>query len=262
MEETATKKQPEADTVSANAETLRQMAEAGVFYGRKKSRTHPRMREYIFATRSGMEIIDLEKTYSAIETAAEAVRTCVAGGGLILLVGTHPGSKTKIQSIAQQFKLPFVMNRWLGGTLTNYKIISRRIEHFKRLREDIASGALEKYTKAEQLGFQKEFERLSKFIGGLEYLTRLPDMVITANIEEHMTAVREATRMKIPIVAIAGTISDPRAVKYLIPANDNGRASIEFILSKLEEAIAKGMSERKAPEVVAEKAPIKRVGRF
>jgi len=266
MENTAITQPDVADTVipdSAQDASLRSMAEAGVFYGRKKSRTHPGMKEYIFATRNGIEIIDLEKTQAALDAAAEAVRACVAGGGLVVFVGTHPGSKERTEAIAKRFKLPYVVTRWLGGTLTNFKIISRRIDHFKKLREDIASGALDKYTKAERLGFQKEFNRLEKFLGGLEHLTRLPDMLITTNIEEHATAVREATRIKIPVVAITGTISNPATIRYSIPANDNGKASIEYLLTVLEGAIEKGMSERKAPEVVGpvktfEKAPFKR----
>lgn len=223
---------------------LEEMVKAGVLYGRKKSKTHPRMKPYIYATRNGIEILDLPQTMEALEKAGEFLKETAKKEGLILAVGTNPASQELVENFAKKFSFPYVIKRWLGGTLTNFKTISKRIQHYMNLKADKASGKLEKYTKKEQVGFHKEIERLNGFFVGLERLSKLPDVVVVVNVNDHLTVVREAKRLKIPVVAVLSTDTDPELVDYPIPANDNSRGSIVWILSKLESKIEEGIKEK------------------
>ena len=223
---------------------MEEMVKAGVLYGRKKSKTHPRMKDFVFATRNGIEILDLPKTMQALEKAAEFLKEIAKKDGIIIVVGTKPVCQELAENFAKKFSMSFVVKRWLGGTLTNFKTISKRIQYYMNLKADKASGKLAKYTKKEQVAFDKEIERLNGFFIGLERLTKLPDTLIVIDANEHITAVREAKRLKIPVVAILSTDTDPEAVEYPIPANDNSKTSIAWILGKLEAKIAEGVREK------------------
>ncbi|OHB22196.1 MAG: 30S ribosomal protein S2 [Parcubacteria group bacterium RIFCSPLOWO2_01_FULL_48_18] len=224
---------------------MQAMAEAGILYGRKKTKTHPKMRPYIFTTRNTIEIIDLAKTKEKLEQAKDFVQAAASKNGMLLFVGTQPAARSIIQETASRYAYPYVNNRWLGGTLTNFKVISKRIEYLKKLRLDLVSGALDKYTKRERVQFNKELGRLEQLLSGLENLSALPEALFVVNVEEHTTAVREAKRLHIPVVAIVGTASDPNTIDYPIPANDAARSSIVYLVVELEEAIKKGIKERK-----------------
>ena len=223
---------------------LEEMVKAGVLYGRKKTKTHPKMKPFIFTTRNGIEILDLPKTMQALEKAAEFWKEVAKKGGLILVVGTKPAAQELTENFAKKFSISFVIKRWLGGTLTNFKTISKRIQYYMNLKSDKATGKLEKYTKKERVEFDKEIERLNGFFVGLERLARLPDVLVIINANEHITAIREAKRLKIPIVAILSTDTDPELANYPIPANDNSKTSIAWILGKLEAKIEEGARER------------------
>ena len=145
-----------------------------------------------------------------------------------------------------KFSMPYVTKRWLGGTLTNFKTLSKRIQYYMNLKADKATGKLEKYTKKEQLEFSKLITKMDQFFNGLEKLSRLPDVLLVVNVTDHITAVREARRLKIPVVAIISTDTDPELVDYPIPANDNSRTSIAWILGKLEAKIEEGQKEKPA----------------
>lgn len=225
---------------------LEEMVKAGILYGRKKSKTHPHMKPFIYATRNGIEILDLPKTMEALEKAGEFAKETAKKDGLVLFVGTKPAGQDLIQEVAKKLGMPFVAKRWLGGTLTNFKTISKRIQYYMNLKADKASGKLEKYTKKEQVGFHKEIERLNGFFEGLEKLNRLPDALVVINVNDHITAVREARRLKIPVVAVLSTDTDPELVNYAIPANDNSKSSIAWILSKLQVKVEEGLKERPA----------------
>ena len=226
---------------------LEEMVKAGILYGRKKSKTHPHMKQFIFATRNGIEIFDLPKTMEALEKAGEFLKEVAKKDGMVLLVGTKPAAQDLVEEVSKKLSMPYVAKRWLGGTLTNFKTLSQRTQYYMNLKADKASGKLEKYTKKEQVGFHKEIERLSGFFAGLEKLSRLPDALIVVNVNDHITAVREAKRLKIPVVAILSTDTNPELVNYAIPANDNSRSSIAWILSKLQTKIEEGLKERPAP---------------
>ncbi len=217
---------------------LEELVKAGVLYGRKKTKTHPRMQPFIFTTRNGIEIIDVAQTLDLIGKAAEFLKEIVRRGGLILFLGTTPSAKDLVKNLAQKFGLPYVTERWMGGTLTNFKTINQRLQYFIKLRTDEATGRLEKYTKKERIQFAKEIGRLTILFGGLEPLTRLPDAIMIVDATEHTTAIREARRMKIPIICLMSTDADPDLIDYPVVANDRARSSIEWVLGKIEKAIA------------------------
>ncbi len=228
---------------------MEEMVKAGVLYGRKKSKTHPRMKPFIFGTRNGIEILELPKTMETIEKAGEFLKETAKKDGLVLVVGAKPASQDLMEEFAKKFSYPYVVKRWLGGTLTNFKTILKRIQYYMTLKADKATGKLEKYTKKERVEFDKQIEKMEGFFLGLERLSRLPDAVIVVNVNDHMTAVREAKRMKIPVVAILSTDTDPEVVEYPIPANDNSRNSIAWILARLEAKVQEGLKERPASAV-------------
>lgn len=232
---------------------LEEMVKAGILYGRKKSKTHPRMKAYIYATRNGIEVLDLPKTMEALEKAGEFLKEVMKKDGLVLAVGTQPASQELVEAFAKKFSMPYVIKRWLGGTLTNFKTLSKRTQYYMNLKADQATGKLEKYTKKEQTEFGKEIEKMNGFFGGLEKLNRLPSALLAINANEHMTAINEAKRLKIPVVAILSTDTDPEIVDYPIPANDNSKASIAWILSKLEAKVAEGIKEKPLPTVAVGK---------
>jgi len=241
------------------AEGSREMIEAGVFYGRKKSKTNPKMRQFILANRGGIEIINLQKTTEGLEKAMGFVKEKIRNGGMPLFVGTSPASDAGIERIAKEFALPYVILRWVGGTLTNFKIISRRVEYLKKLRTDLASGALtDKYTKKERLEMEREVKRLEELMGGLETMSREPDFLVVVDPNLHMTAVREAKTKRIPVVALANVDADPDAIDYLVPGNDKARTSVSWFLGNIQKAIKEGIALRavvvKEPEVKVESA--------
>ncbi len=236
----------EETTAAYPAEASREMIDAGVFYGRKKSKTNPKMRPFVLMNRGGIEIIDLEKTAEAMERAAGFVKEKVRQDGLMLLVGTEPAAEAAVLRLAKRFGIPYVATRWVGGAITNFKIIAGRIEHLKKLRSDLASGAMDKYTKKERLELEREKGRLEELMGGLEGLTREPDFLIMVDPIMHRTAVREARRRKIPIVALGNVDADPDEIDHLVPGNDKAKKSIDWFFAKIERAIEEGIAMRVA----------------
>jgi len=230
---------------------LEEMVKAGILYGRKKSKTHPRMRPFIYATRSGIEILDLPKTMEAIDKAGEFLKEVSKKSGLVLAVGTKPATQDLVENFAQALSMPFVIKRWLGGTLTNFKTLSKRIQYYMNLKADKATGKLEKYTKKEQVEFGKQIEKMNGFFRGLEKLNKLPDALLVVNVNDHITSVREAKRLKIPVVAILSTDTDPELVNYPIPANDNSKSSIAWILNRLQSKMEEGAKERVVMPIAA-----------
>lgn len=228
---------------------LKEMVEAGLIYGRKKSTTHPRMKPFIFSTRNNIEIIDLTKTLEHLEKALVFLKEIIARKGHILFVGTQSAARLPIEELAKKFSSPYVINRWLGGTLTNFNTINTRMNYFKNLREEEASGALGKYTKKERVKFNKEIGRLQILFGGLLRLTQPPEALFVINTAEHSTAVREARRMKIPVVALMSTDQDPELVEYPIIGNDTAPASIAWIIRKVDEALTNTPQISEAGEV-------------
>jgi small subunit ribosomal protein S2 len=248
---------PSGQTILYPEEASREMIDAGVFYGRNKSKTNPKMKGYVLTNRGGVEIINLAKTSGALDRATGFLKEKVKGGGLVLLVGTQPAAEEGILRLANKFGLPYVTTRWAGGIITNFKVVSKRIEYFKKLRSDLASGVLaDKYTKKERLMLEKELKRLLELFGGLENLTREPDGLIVVDPNLHATAVREANKAKIPVIALANVDANPDAIDYLIPGNDKSRKSINWFLEKMESAIGEALASRAAARLEAEKTAV------
>src|SRR3989344_4167858 len=225
--------------VKLDESLITEMAKVGVIYGHKKSKTHPRMRPYIACQRNEIELIDPEATLAGLDKAVEFLKEKVkpGGGGLVLLVGSNPAAQAAISDLAKEFNMPYVVTRWLGGTLTNFPVISKRMQYFQDLRAKAEKGELAKYTKKERAKFNKEVGKMTISFEGLIKLTRVPDVLFVVDIDAHSTAVREARRLKIPIVAIVDTDDDPDLVSYPIFANDHAKASIEWIINKIREGI-------------------------
>jgi len=228
------------------SEASREMIDAGVFYGRKKSKTNPKMRQFILVNRGGIEIINLQKTGEALDSALGFIKEKVRQNALVLLVGTEPAAEASVTRLAKKFNFPYVVSRWVGGAITNFKIIVKRIEYLKKLRSDLASGALEKYTKKERLELEREMKRLTELMGGLENLSREPDIVIMVDPNLHHTALREARHKKIPVVALGNVDADPDDIDYLVPGNDKAKKSIDWFFEKVEGAIDGGIAMRAA----------------
>ena len=218
-------------------EQIAEIAKTGLFYGHKKTVTHPKMKPFLGGRRNDIEIIDPDQTMKSLAKAVEFLKSVVSQGGLVLWVGTKAPAKAAVKSIADELKSPYVTFRWLGGILTNFKVISARLNYFLDLKAKQAKGELSKYTKEEQLEFAKEVQKMTRIFDGLAPLTRLPAALFIVDAKEHETAVREARRLKIPVVAMIDSNDDPTLVDYPIFANDHAKASIEWVVEKIKEGI-------------------------
>lgn len=231
---------PQVEAFSEEDEKLmKEMIGSGVMYSHSKTKTNPKFKKYIFANRNNVEIIDLQKTISAIDEAVQFLKNSIKDNKMVLLVGTQPAAHAIIEEMAKKFDFPCVKNRWVGGLMTNFKVISQRLEYFKKTQTDMESGAFEKYTKKERVMINKSIEKMKKIFGGLEKLTRVPDalFVIDLSLKGHMTAVREAKIMKIPVVAIIDSDDNPEDINFPIPANDHAKISIEWVVNKVVEKL-------------------------
>ncbi|MDD5547333.1 MAG: 30S ribosomal protein S2 [Candidatus Pacebacteria bacterium] len=226
----------EKEASPAELMALEEMMKAGLFWGRRKAKTHPRMKSFVFATRNGIEIIDLHQTKQLFEESLDFIKSKIADGGSVLLVGTTPAAKAVTEEFAKKLNWPYVAERWLGGILTNFKTLSKRISYFKKLKTDKAAGRFEKLTKKERLNIDREIEELTIKFSGVENMEKLPAVVFVIGATEHLTAVKEAKIMKIPVVAMVNTDFNPEIVDYAIPSNDRSKPAIEWVLSKLETA--------------------------
>jgi len=223
----------------ADLATLREMMLAGLMYGHKKSKTNPKFKQYIYTNRNGIEIIDLTQTLSALEFTIELIKQQIKEGKLILVVATQPAAKEAVENLAKKFNFSYVNEKWIGGLLTNFKVISQRLEYFKKVQADFEKGEFEKYTKKERVVINRNIFRMKKMFTGLENLTRLPDMIfiIDLSLKGHMTAVREARSIKIPIIAVLDSDDDPDLANYSIPANDHAKMSIDWIINKIDQGL-------------------------
>jgi len=216
---------------------LEEAIRAGVIYGHKRSRTNPRMKNYIVANRNEIEILNPEETLQSLKKAIEFLEGLYRQGGLILAVSVKPSAYEAIERLSQELGFPKVVNRWLGGTLTNFSVIKKRLEYYQNLQKLKEEGEFEKYTKKEQLLFERKIEKLSANFDGLINLVRLPDCVFIVDPSEHKTAVKEAHRCKIPIVAIIDSDDNPDIIDYPIIANDHSKSSIDWLVGKIIEKL-------------------------
>ncbi len=228
---------------------IKQLLEAGAHFGHKTSRWHPKMAQYIHSKRDGTHIIDLTKTVANLEEALSFISKTTSEGKQVLLVGTKRQSQDIVRKLAEDTKMPFVTERWLGGMLTNWNTIGGRVKHLKDLEEKMANGELaNKYNKLEVQRFQEEIELMNINYGGIKEMHARPGAVFIFDIVTDINAVREARKMNLPIVALVDTNADPSLVNYPIPANDDAIKTIQLIADYLKSAIETGKSKIKTTD--------------
>ncbi|MCX8015937.1 MAG: 30S ribosomal protein S2 [Patescibacteria group bacterium] len=208
---------------------LKEMAEAKVCFGHSASRLHPRMKPFVAGVKNTQTIINLEKTYDYLIKARELFSSLKKEGKTILFVNTNPATNDITEAAATKTSNPFITNRWIGGFLTNFPVISKRIAYFNELKKKKESGELEKYTKKEQLKFEEELEELEELFAGVKNCQKLPDAIFVIDAKIHQYAVKEAQRIGIPIIALVNTDNDPTGIVCPIPASDLHRSSVEYI---------------------------------
>jgi small subunit ribosomal protein S2 len=226
--------------------SLLEMLQAGVHFGHEKAKWHPKMEKFIFEDRQGIHIIDLEKTQKALEKACAFAKQTALRGGVILYVGTKKQASDIVRTSASSVGMPYVEKRWLGGTLTNYVNMAQLLRKYKELKRRQEKGELAKYTKFEQQKFSEQIKAYDDQIGGLIDMTRIPDAVFILDIRKDKTAITEAVRRGVKIIAICDTNVNPTDVTYPIPANDDATKSIEMIVKTLTAAIKEGRDEWEA----------------
>jgi small subunit ribosomal protein S2 len=226
--------------------SLTEMLKAGVHFGHRTSKWHPNMAPYIFGDRSGVHILNLEETQKKMEEAAEFVRKLGSEGGTLLFVGTKKQAQAIVKKQAEEAGMPFVVERWIGGTLTNFRTIRDRVVHYIDLIKKREAGELTKYTKKEQSEFSKEIEALRQKFHGLVNLTKLPNAVFITDIKQDKTALEEAKSKNITVVAVCDTNVDPSEVDYVIPANDDAVKAVEMMVGYIGEALREGQKTQGA----------------
>lgn len=210
--------------------SLEGMLKAGVHFGHKKSRWNPKMGQFIFGIRNGIHIIDLEKSLVLFEKALQKIEKTVETGGTVMIVGTKKQTKELVKAVADKLEYPYVNERWLGGTFTNFDIIKKRIKFFIENTDALTEGKLSSLTKLERHKLQKRLDKIEEKMGGLVRMTRLPDLVIVLDVKKEELAIKEADLMGIPVVGLVDTNSDHTTVECPIPANDDALSSLKYIL--------------------------------
>ncbi|OGF62100.1 30S ribosomal protein S2 [Candidatus Giovannonibacteria bacterium RIFCSPLOWO2_01_FULL_44_40] len=223
-----------------------ELFEAGAHIGYAKTRRHPEMRTYVFGARNNVEIFDLSKTLAKIKEAEEFIKKTGEEGKTILWVGTKPSAKKHIEEAGVKTGAPYVVGRWLGGTLTNFKVLESRLSYWARLEDEETSGEFEKYSKKEKLIKRRELEKLARMFGGLRNLKTTPGVLIIVDSGEERTALAEAFKKSIPVVALLNVDCDPKGIDYPIPMNDNSSAAISLVLVSLAAAYETGKKVRQS----------------
>lgn len=224
--------------------SMKALLETGVHFGHRTRRWNPKMKPYIFTERNGIHILDLQQTIVTIDEAYRLVRDTVAGGGTVLFVGTKRQAQDTIAREASRARLPYVNQRWLGGTLTNWQTIRERIRHLNDLEARRDAGEFDLLKKKERLMLEREIEKLNSRLGGIREMRGLPDLLFVIDVNNEETAVREANILEIPVIAMVDTNCDPDVIDYVIPANDDAIRAIKLITSKLADAAIEGRAAR------------------
>jgi small subunit ribosomal protein S2 len=225
---------------TGTAITMKQLLEAGVHFGHQTKRWNPKMKPYIFGARNGIYIIDLQKTVGLARQALRFVSDAVAKGGSVLFVGTKKQAQDAIREEAVRSGMFFVTNRWLGGTLTNFKTVKQGIDRLKTIEKMSQDGTYERLPKKEVASLEREREKLEKNLGGIKEMSRLPSAVFVIDTRKEHIAVHEANRLGIPVVAVVDTNCDPEGIEYVIPGNDDAIRSIRLFTGKIAEACVEG----------------------
>ena len=230
------------------AVSMKALLESGVHFGHRTNKWNPKMRQYIFTERNGIHIIDLQQTVKLLDDAFNKVRDTVAAGGSILFVGTKRQAQETIQEESERCGMPYVNQRWLGGTLTNWVTIQQRIVELTRLEKLFETGEINLLTKKEGLLIQREITRLQTRLSGVRNMKSLPDLLFIIDIEREDTAVREANVKGIPVIALVDTNCNPSDIDYVIPSNDDAIRAIKLLVGRMADAVIEGKMMRKDEE--------------
>ena len=225
--------------------SMKALLESGVHFGHRTNKWNPKMRPYIFTERNGIHIIDLQQTVKLLEDAFDIVRKTVAEGGSILFVGTKRQAQETIQAEAERCGMPYVNQRWLGGTLTNWVTIQQRIVELTRLEKMFETGEVNRLTKKEGLLLQREIKRLETRLSGVRNMKNLPDLLFIVDVDREDTAVREAVLKNIPVIAMVDTNCNPTDIDYVIPSNDDAIRAIKLLIGHIADAVIEGKMMRK-----------------
>lgn len=220
--------------------TLKQLLEAGCHFGHQSRRWNPRMKQYLFGVREKIHIFDLVKTKEGLETACAFAKASAVEGKAIVFVGTKRQARSIVEEQAKKAGAFYVIQRWIGGTITNWKQIKKSLEKLAEMKEKREKGEYKKYTKREQLLLDREINRLEKFFGGLVGLDRAPEVLFIVDVKKEDAAVKEATTKEVPILGLVDSDSNPDPIGYVIPANDDAVGSIKFVVEKIAEAVKEG----------------------
>lgn len=225
---------------------VKELLDAGVHFGHQTKRWNPKMKPFIFDARNGIHIIDLSKTLTQLETACSFLSSTVAKGGKVIFVGTKKQAQQAVKETARDCGQYFIVERWLGGTLTNFATIKRSIARMKQIERMEADGSINQYVKQEQSVIRREFARLMKFFEGIRSMEKLPSAMFVVDIKREHNAVAEARRLKIPVIAVVDTNCDPDLVDYPIAANDDAIRSVRLILATIGQAVTQAQAEYEA----------------
>ena len=236
--------------------SMKALLESGVHFGHRTNKWDPRMKPYIFTERNGIHIIDLQQTVKALNNAYAVIRDAVAGGGILLFVGTKRQAQDTVREEAGRAGMPYVTERWLGGMLTNWSTMYQRIQELERLEQLRDSGEINRLTKKEGLLIEREIVRLQTRLSGIRNMKRLPDLVFIIDVGREDAAVHECNVLGIPIVALVDTNCSPQNVDYVIPSNDDAIRAIKLLVAKIADAAIEGKMLRKDVEPEAEAAPV------
>ncbi len=225
--------------------SLDEMLKAGMHFGHRTSRWHPKMAPFIFTERNGLYIIDLQKSQKQLAVALEFMSSLVKENKNVLFVGTKKQVQKPMKEMAQATNMPFVVGKWLGGCLTNFGVIKKSIKKYLDLREDQASGKFDRYTKKEKSNFEREIKKMDERLGGLANLNKLPDALFIWDIKEEKTAVTEAIKKNIPVIGICDTNVNPENINYPIACNDDSTKTINLILDTIKKSLLETKKEIK-----------------
>jgi small subunit ribosomal protein S2 len=224
---------------------MREMLANAVHFGHKNSKWNPKVAPYIFTTKNGVHIFDLNKTYNGLMDACEFLTNAAAAGKIVLFVSTKQQSTELLKQEAEKCGMPYVTKKWIPGLLTNFKTIRTRVKYLLKLQEEKETGEFEKYTKKEASNFNKEIEKLENALGGVVNLERMPDVVFVLDVCRDNIAIKEAQKMGVKVVAVVDSNANPDGIDYVIPGNDDAIKSINYLVTKLSEAIQSGRKTRK-----------------
>lgn len=232
---------------------IKKMTQAGLHFGHRTSRIHPKMKPYLHSVKSTVHIIDLEKTLKKLEQALKFIQELISENKTLVLIGTKIHAKKLVKEIAEECGLFYVNERWIGGTFTNFEIIKKRINYFKDLEKKKIEKELEKYTKKEKIKITQELERLEIKFGGIKEMEKLPDAIFVLDMRKDDLAIKEAKMKGIKIIGISDTNVDPTLADYSIPANDDAISSLKYILEKVKEAVKKGREKAESKKIEKQK---------